>query len=322
LKKIAVVLGRGGHTAQTFTLVDLLGQNFQYLYMIGLLDPLTPKKIRIPGRVLPVLTPRLLPQDSRIMSVFRTIFTLILSFFYFLLFRPKLVISCGTGMTVPVFFSARVLGIKTAFIESISRVESLSITGRLMLGKVNLFIVQWQKLADKILGTSYGGQMIIPDKIAVGEGKSLIFITVGTAHYDPLIEVMDQLVGQRKIQKHVVAQIGRGSYIPQNIRYFRFIRSLKQAYEKSKIVVSTGGAGTTLECTINGLPLLVVENKTLMEGHQVQLINEMEQRGHLIWCKELDNLVESIEEGYRRKFSPYVPDEPLAHKLILDLLET
>ena len=160
MKRIGVVLGRGGHTAQTFALVDLLGSKYEYLYMIGILDPLTPKKVRIAGRVLPVLTPRLLPQDSRIMSVIRTLATLMMSFVYLLLFRPALVVSCGTGLTVPIFYSARLLGIKTVFIESMSRVETLSITGRMLLGKTDLFMVQWPGLATKIPTAIYGGQLL------------------------------------------------------------------------------------------------------------------------------------------------------------------
>jgi UDP-N-acetylglucosamine:LPS N-acetylglucosamine transferase len=160
VKRIAVVLGQGGHTAQTFALVDHLGEDFQYLYMIGLLDRLTPKKIRRTGKVVPVLAPRLLPGDSRIMSVLRTLLTLLLSVIYFLIYRPKVVISCGTGLTVPIFYSARLLGIRTVFIESMSRVETLSITGRLLLGKTDLFMVQWQELAEKIPGAVYGGQLL------------------------------------------------------------------------------------------------------------------------------------------------------------------
>ena len=160
MAKIAVVLGRGGHTAQTFALVDLLGPKFDYLYMIGVLDHLTPKKIRIPGRIAPVLAPRTLPQDSRIMSVVRTLITLLLSFFYFLVARPVVVISCGTGLTVLIFYSARALRIKTVFIESMSRVETLSITGRLLLGKTDLFLVQWEPLARRLPSVTYGGQLL------------------------------------------------------------------------------------------------------------------------------------------------------------------
>jgi UDP-N-acetylglucosamine:LPS N-acetylglucosamine transferase len=160
VKRIAVVLGQGGHTAQTFALVRLLGSQFEFLYMIGVLDRLTPKKIPIRGKILPVFPPRLLPQDSRIMAMIRTITTLLISIVYFIIYRPKAAISCGTGLTIPIFYIARTLGIKTVFIESMSRVESLSITGRLLLGKTTLFFVQWPELAKKIPGAVYGGQLL------------------------------------------------------------------------------------------------------------------------------------------------------------------
>jgi len=160
MKKIAVVLGRGGHTAQTFALVDSLGEDFKYVYIIGLLDKLTPKKIHLKGEVFRVLTPRLLPQDSKVMSVIRTILTLFLSFVYLAILRPDVIISCGTGMTVPVFYSARTLKIPTVFIESMSRVETLSKTGRILFGRVTLFMVQWEQLAKRNPGTVYGGQLL------------------------------------------------------------------------------------------------------------------------------------------------------------------
>jgi len=155
-----VILGRGGHTAQTFALVDHLGPDYEYLYLIGILDSLTPKKIKIPGKILPVIPPRLLPQDSRIMSIIRTLFTLVLSIFYLLLFRPRIIISCGTGLTVPIFYAARALRVKTVFIESMSRVESLSMTGRMLRGKTDLFVVQWPELAARTPGATYGGQLL------------------------------------------------------------------------------------------------------------------------------------------------------------------
>ncbi|MFX1483468.1 MAG: hypothetical protein ACFFCP_09790 [Promethearchaeota archaeon] len=160
MKRIAVVLGRGGHTAQTFALVDSLGKQFDYVYIVGILDKLTTKKIRLKGRILYVFAPRLLPQDSRLMSVIRTILTLYISFIYLFFLRPDVVISCGTGMTVPVFFSARSLRIPTVFIESMSRVQTLSKTGRILLGRVSLFMVQWKELAERIPTVVYGGQLL------------------------------------------------------------------------------------------------------------------------------------------------------------------
>lgn len=148
----------------------------------------------------------------------------------------------------------------------------------------------------------------------------MIFVTVGTAHYDPLIKEMDRLVGEGVITDSVVAQIGRGSYIPQHLRYFRFMRSLNPAYERAEIIVSTGGAGITMECVRKGLRLVVIENASLMEGHQAQLIGEMSRRGQLIWCRDLSNLPDCIREARKRVFSPFISDKPRMHLMILDLL--
>ena len=103
----------------------------------------------------------------------------------------------------------------------------------------------------------------------------MIFVTVGTAHFNPLIEKIDELIKNGEITDDVVGQIGRGSYIPKHFRSFRFMKSLQQAYDRADVIVSTGGAGTTIECVTRGLKLVVVENTTLMEGHQSQLIGEM-----------------------------------------------
>jgi len=148
----------------------------------------------------------------------------------------------------------------------------------------------------------------------------VIFLTVGTAMFDPLVKVMDKMVGDSIIKEPVVAQIGRGQYIPRNMRYFRFIKSLSKAYDSADIIVSTGGAGTTIECVTKGKRLVVVENTTLMEGHQAQLIGEMARRGHLIWCRDPNSLEDCIEEARQKTFEPFVSQKPRAHELILSLL--
>ena len=148
----------------------------------------------------------------------------------------------------------------------------------------------------------------------------MIFVTVGTAFYDPLIQQMDLLVEQGKITEPIIAQIGRGKYVPKHFSYFRFLRNLDKAYSMADVIVSTGGAGTTMECVTRGLRLVVVENTTLAEGHQAQLIGEMDRRGHLIWCKQLGDLLQSIELAKSREFHKFTTDPPLVHKYILRLL--
>jgi UDP-N-acetylglucosamine transferase subunit ALG13 len=148
----------------------------------------------------------------------------------------------------------------------------------------------------------------------------MIFVTVGTAHFDPLIQKVDELIMDGVIKNHVIGQIGRGQYRPECFRYFRFIRSLNSAYEHAEIIISTGGAGTTMECVTQGFKLVVVENKTLMEGHQSQLLRELSRRGHLIWCKDLDELPQAIEDARKREFPKFVTDDCWIPTLIQELI--
>jgi UDP-N-acetylglucosamine transferase subunit ALG13 len=157
---------------------------------------------------------------------------------------------------------------------------------------------------------------------SVWGSTALIFVTVGTAHFDPLIQRMDELVRDGELKEQVIGQIGRGMYVPKHFRYFRFLKSLSAAYDKASIIVSTGGAGTTMECVTRGLKLVVVENTTLMEGHQAQLIREMANRGHLIWCKDLRELGQSIEAARTKAFTKYVTDSNLAVNYIRNLLKS
>ncbi len=91
------------------------------------------------------------------MSAVRTLFLFLHSLFIFLIVRPDVLISTGSGLTLPPFLVARVFGIKTIFIESPSRVYNPSIAGRLLLGKVNLWLSSWPELAKRYLGVEYEG---------------------------------------------------------------------------------------------------------------------------------------------------------------------
>ena len=55
---ILVALGEGGHTKEMLTLVDMLGDDYAYAYIIVADDPISEKKIRRPGPVYRVQRPR------------------------------------------------------------------------------------------------------------------------------------------------------------------------------------------------------------------------------------------------------------------------
>ena len=59
--------------------------------------------------------------------------------------RPDLVVSTGAGVAFPFFVMAKLLGIKTAFIEVYDRIDSATLTGRLCYAFADLFVLQWEE---------------------------------------------------------------------------------------------------------------------------------------------------------------------------------
>ena len=62
--------------------------------------------------------------------------------------RPELVVSAGAGVAVPFFLVAWVLRIPTVFIEVYDRVDTATMTGRLVRPFTTRRIVQWDQQLD------------------------------------------------------------------------------------------------------------------------------------------------------------------------------
>jgi beta-1,4-N-acetylglucosaminyltransferase len=56
--------------------------------------------------------------------------------------RPDVVVSDGAGVAVPFFAVAKLLGIRTVYLEVVDRVESRTLTGRLVYPITDLFCAQ------------------------------------------------------------------------------------------------------------------------------------------------------------------------------------
>ena len=74
--------------------------------------------------------------------------------------KPRIVVSTGAGVCVPFFLLARLKGIKTIYIESLARINELSLTGRLVYRFADEFIVQWPDLAEKYPKAIFEGQLL------------------------------------------------------------------------------------------------------------------------------------------------------------------
>jgi UDP-N-acetylglucosamine:LPS N-acetylglucosamine transferase len=63
----------------------------------------------------------------------------------FLSEKPDAVISTGADTAIPICVIAKWFGKKVIFIESFCRIKEASVSGKIMYGKADLFLVQWKQ---------------------------------------------------------------------------------------------------------------------------------------------------------------------------------
>jgi UDP-N-acetylglucosamine transferase subunit ALG13 len=137
----------------------------------------------------------------------------------------------------------------------------------------------------------------------------LIFVTVGTSlPHDELVQMMDKLASEGSIRDKVIVQRGAGRYIPKHIEHFRFAPNLDAYYNDADIVISNCGAGTIMENATKGRRLIVIQNPDITGGHEWELVKKMEKAGHLIWCKDINELLRCIEKARTMKFKQFKPE--------------
>jgi len=159
MKKVLITLGMGGHTSQISRLVNLMGPNHRYEYIIGHDDQTSVKTIRFPGKIYTMINPRLM-KDKSLVKVFFNMFPATIRAFKILRkSKPQAIISAGPSMTIPLFWIAKLLGIKTVYIESWVRVHHKSQTGKFVYPVSDLFLVQWETMKKVYPKAVFAGRL-------------------------------------------------------------------------------------------------------------------------------------------------------------------
>jgi len=157
--KLLIVLGEGGHTAELLKLIDLLGDHYDYHYVLSKEDNLSAKQIKHSGPIYCLPRPR--GKDTKVLkAMFMTIAAAIKAVQILLKVRPGAILSTGPAIFVPVAVWAKLLGSRVIFVETGSRISSLSLTGRIMYRWADLFFVQWPQLAEKLPKAVYAGRLV------------------------------------------------------------------------------------------------------------------------------------------------------------------
>ncbi|CAO3642203.1 unnamed protein product [Cunninghamella blakesleeana] len=173
-----IILGSGGHTAEMEQMVKGLDENkYQprtYIYANN--DQLS--KFKFQHLEQTYFTNTFLQTKyydmPRARDIKQSLFTTPWTFLVALISSikiisttmPDIIICNGPGSCLPLCilsFAIKFLGLKSitiVYIESYARVHDLSLTGKILYGWVDLFLVQWPDLVKKYPKTQYHGILV------------------------------------------------------------------------------------------------------------------------------------------------------------------
>jgi len=159
-KKLMVILGTGGHTAQMIRLVNLMGNQYEYTYVIARDDFLSEKKIKTPGKVCRITAGvNFSFKDSKLTTFIKHIYCAAQSIFLIKKEMPDAILSCGPGAAYVISRIGKWFGCKIIFLESWSRAHNRSKAGRRIYWFSDLFFVQWRNLLKKYPRAVYAGRL-------------------------------------------------------------------------------------------------------------------------------------------------------------------
>lgn len=178
---LLIVAGSGGHTTEILRLVGSLSSAYSPRhYVIAESDEMSAKKIRSlelsraqndsttehTTYYLHRIPRSREVRQSWLSSVFTTLYSMWFSFPLVHRIKPDLVLCNGPGTCVPICVSALLLGILgikkviIVYVESICRVETLSLSGKILWNLSDYFIVQWPTLKEKYPKSVYLGRIV------------------------------------------------------------------------------------------------------------------------------------------------------------------
>eukprot|EP00439_Symbiodinium_sp_Y106_P083895 s1605_g24.t1 len=169
-----VVLGSGGHTMEMLSLLKDLDQDkYRCDFILGDTDSTSLKKVQATRPDLAENLERFhtIPRSREVgQSWTSTLFSTMKAFVSCLglvwKLRPQVLIVNGPGTCIPVvaaalFFElAAFQSLSLVFVESVCRVKSLSMTGKLTYLVSDSFVVHWPELAERYPKAQYLGVLL------------------------------------------------------------------------------------------------------------------------------------------------------------------
>jgi len=188
--------------------------------------------------------------------------------------RPVAVVSTGAAVAVSAFVAARLRGIPCHYIESVSRIDGPSLTGRMVAG-LRLASLRTQQAAWA------GGRWLpypsvlseyesVPDRTGAGSGGPLkLFVTLGTIRPYRFDALVDAVLATGLTDARTVWQLGATTRddLPGRSVTTMSAQEFRACAQEADVVITHAGVGTAIDLLADGVYPLVVPRRRDYDEH-------------------------------------------------------
>ena len=206
-------------------------------------------------------------------------------------YRPRVVVTNGAGLVAPFALLARARGSRLVVIETMARVTSATLTGRILAPLADAVVVQWPELR-RAHRRAIVCRPALLDATAHRDAPrgSGTFVSVGTRPepFDRLLAMVDRAVAAGQLPHPVIAQSGTSRYRPRSYSAvpWQTPDEVDEAIASARYVVSHGGSGLIAAAIAAGRrPMVLARHKDLGEHrteHQRQIVDKLASEGSVV----------------------------------------
>ncbi|OLT44734.1 hypothetical protein BJF87_24060 [Gordonia sp. CNJ-863] len=302
-KKILFIASTGGHLAQLALLAKRINPSLDSLWVTFESDQSRSVLSKYRVRYIDYIPPR----------GYREMVSSVTDFNDILRERFDAVVSTGAGVAAyPLISAARFKRIPTFYIESVSRFDGPSRTGRLLRLVPGIQLrTQHSSWSDSRWKFEFSVLDIISDHSSVVGDSSAprsIFVTLGTIkpyRFDRLIDSVLEAIASLNPRPDMTWQVGATSRddLPGRVCEHVSAEEFDNLVSKADLTITHAGVGSLLRLVELGASTLVLPRKAALgehvDDHQAQVANYLANR-RIVWLPGSDRITQQDIEAARR----------------------
>lgn len=154
MKKVIFVSSSGGHLSEILKLESLFNE-YEYLLVTEKTDVTEKMQDKYNMKFF-----KYGPNKNIIKYFWAIIYNIFVCLKIIIAFKPNTIVSTGAQVGGIMCFLGKLFGKKIIYIESLAKVDSLSVTGKNVYSFADKFYVQWESLAKKYDKAEYIGRLM------------------------------------------------------------------------------------------------------------------------------------------------------------------